>query len=585
MDLHLHTPASADYQEENVSYLDILRQADLRGLDVIAFTDHNTVKGYSTMLAEIEQLQRLEALKRAEPAEQTRLEEYRRLLDKILILPGFEFTATFGFHVLGIFPPQTPVRLLEHVLLNLHIPIDTLEEGSSNVGASSDVLTAYRVIRNNGGLVIAAHANSTHGVAMKGLDFGGQTRIAYTQDESLHALEVTDLEKRGRYNTARFFDGTKPGYPRRMRCIQGSDAHRLVMNPSRHKDLGVGDRITEILLPELSFAAIKEVFESNDFALTRPYRSSTHAPFDPVQAAQEEGESIIQAFHLSAARKGGQLTRIIEDVCAFANTNGGTIYIGFSADSKARPVGVAKPNIAIETLLAEIDKLISPALQVDIDTLTSQGQTIIRIQVPRGEKVPYVINDNLIYIRDESDTTLAVRDEIVRLVMRGLENRSSSRPLANHQAEAANHHPSHTPEGHSKAESIKPADSQSPLTGVEVVGTEKRRGTQYHMMRDLRNNNTIHNVTRSSARRLWHYAIMETENKTFDEKKVTWNERGDMGLIKRYQKAGATRYDLAHRTKDKNAKPIIRIYYGVTEDGMQGPWAEFISDEEAPEEL
>ena len=45
MDLHLHTPASNDYQEPATSYLDILRQAEIRGLDIIAFTDHNSYYG------------------------------------------------------------------------------------------------------------------------------------------------------------------------------------------------------------------------------------------------------------------------------------------------------------------------------------------------------------------------------------------------------------------------------------------------------------------------------------------------------------------------------------------------------------
>ena len=52
----------------------------------------------------------LERLDRATPEEHRRLLEYRRLLDKILVLPGFEFTATFGFHILGIFPPEMRVR-------------------------------------------------------------------------------------------------------------------------------------------------------------------------------------------------------------------------------------------------------------------------------------------------------------------------------------------------------------------------------------------------------------------------------------------------------------------------------------------
>ncbi|MEW5989686.1 MAG: transcriptional regulator, partial [Chloroflexota bacterium] len=105
MDIHLHTPASSDYQEPQITYLDILRQAEARSLDIIAFTDHNTVAGCLALQKEVERLQYLKELGRIEPDEKRRLDEYRRLLDKILVLPGFEFTATFGFHILGIFPP------------------------------------------------------------------------------------------------------------------------------------------------------------------------------------------------------------------------------------------------------------------------------------------------------------------------------------------------------------------------------------------------------------------------------------------------------------------------------------------------
>ena len=211
MDLHLHTPASADYQEPNTSYIDILRKAEFRGIDIIAFTDHNSIAGYARMMRDIEQLTYLEGLGRAQPDELKRLAEYRRLLEKILVLPGFEFTATFGFHILGIFAPTTPVRLTEHLLLSLNVPAHVLDEGNSEVGASADVLTAYETINEAGGICIAAHVNSSHGVAMRGFDFGGQTKIAYTQDRFLHALEVTDLGRQDRNSTERFFNGTNSG--------------------------------------------------------------------------------------------------------------------------------------------------------------------------------------------------------------------------------------------------------------------------------------------------------------------------------------------------------------------------------------
>ena len=237
MDVHIHTMASSDYQQPEVTFLDIIQRAETRGLDIIALTDHNTISGYRRLKDDIQQLELLDKLNRLLPDERTRLSEYHRLLNKILVLPGIEITATFGFHVLGIFPPDKPVREIEHLLLTLNIPSQLLDEGSSTVGATSDVLTVYKLINQAGGLVIAAHANSSNGVAMRGFSFGGQTKIAYTQDLNLNALEVTDLDQKGPRSTAAFFNGTKPEYPRRMHCIQGSDSHRLNMDSARKKNL------------------------------------------------------------------------------------------------------------------------------------------------------------------------------------------------------------------------------------------------------------------------------------------------------------------------------------------------------------
>ena len=105
MDLHIHTPASEDYVEKETSYLDILKEAERRGLDMIAFTDHNTIAGYEALHDEIEFLERLEQRNRLQEHEREELAEYRRLLQKITVLPGFEFTCRFGSHTLGIFPP------------------------------------------------------------------------------------------------------------------------------------------------------------------------------------------------------------------------------------------------------------------------------------------------------------------------------------------------------------------------------------------------------------------------------------------------------------------------------------------------
>lgn len=93
-------------------------------------------------------------------------------------------------------------------------------------------------------------------------------------------------------------------------------------------------------------------------------------------------------------------------------------------------------------------------------------------------------------------------------------------------------------------------------------------------MRDLRNGNVVRNVTRSSARLLWHYAIKQAESEALNPNKVAW--QGEAGLVRRYVSKGDTRFELAQRMPDGT----IRVYYGVNEDAIQGtPWQVFLTDE------
>jgi Schlafen, AlbA_2 len=570
MDLHIHTPASSDFQQPDVKYLEILQRAEARGLDIIAFTDHNTVAGYRKMQEEIHQLELLERLNRILPEEQTRLREYRRLFEKMLVLPAFEFTATFGFHILGLFSPETPVREIEHLLIDLNIPTDQLDLGSATVGATTDVLTAYRLIDEAGGIVIAAHANSNNGIAMRGFPIGGQTKIAYTQDPHLHALEVTDLEQRGARTTATFFNGTKPEYPRRMHCIQGSDSHRLSTDPQRKKNPGIGDRVTEVLLPEDNFEALRELFLSNDFARTRPRQLKEQPAYDFIRAARDEGANIIQDFHENMTVRGGKLYAIIADICAFANANGGTLYIGLNSDPKKPVPGITNPEQSVAQLDKEISTRITPPLQCTIDSHAINGKKILRVLIPRGDDPPYAVDDNKIYVRDEAETGLAVRDEIVGLVLRS----SSSRPASPSKPEIEKMiAPAETT--HAAITSERESESP-PRTGVEVVKVEEREGVPYFTMRDLRNGNEVKNVTTVSARRLWHYAITEYSQLPPDpgQLKIQWN--GNLGLLRVHRQGKNVRYDLVQRSPRG-----MRFYFGVTDDGIHGHWKALVgSDEE-----
>lgn len=417
IDLHMHTPGSHDYEQPETSYLDILRQAERRGLSIIAFTDHNTVNGYRAMQRDIADLELLERLGRIRADEMGKLSEYRRLLKKMLVLPGFEVTATFGFHVVGLFPPSKSIRDMEYILMQLHVPLHVLDLGLTEAGATSDVLTAYRMINEAGGIVMAPHANSSSGVFMRGLNIGGQTRMAYTQDPNLNVIELTDLAK-GRRSMAMWFNGSKPEYSRKMHVVQGSDAHRLTGSPTNTHRLGIGERTSEVLLPELTFEALRDLFRTTDFHRVRVSDQPIEVATDALRTAREKGNTTTQCFHDALPRRGDKMVGVLSDIAALANADGGSIYIGCEPGITKPCVGLPDAAAVSAALAEEIQKRIEPRLNVKLELQRSDDVDVMHVDVPRGDNPPYVLDGHHFYVRTETETHMANRSEIVVLLQR-----------------------------------------------------------------------------------------------------------------------------------------------------------------------
>ncbi len=130
-------------------------------------------------------------------------------------------------------------------------------------------------------------------------------------------------------------------------------------------------------------------------------------------------------------------------------------------------------------------------------------------------------------------------------------------------------------------ESVRAADAGAgavtlpPKTGVELVAVDERDGTKYYTLRDLRNGNLVQNVTRSSARRLWRYAITEHETRPIQADQIKW--QGSLGLWKSYRRMGRKCYDLVQREEEGK----MRLYYGVTDDGIHDEWRQIVGGKAA----
>jgi hypothetical protein len=355
----------------------------------------------------------------------------------------------------------------------------------------------------------------------------------------------------------------------------------VTTDPQRKKNLGIGDRATDVLLPEMTFEALKELFLSNDFARTRPHRHTAEPVFDFIRAAQEEGPNIIQDFHESMTVRGGKRYAILADVCGFANTNGGTLYIGLTGDPKKPVIGVPEAEAAIPQLEKEFSNRISPPLQCNVDIQETGGKKILRVLVPRGYDPPYAVDDNKIYVRSEAETGLAVRDEIVELVLRGPRRNAAADEAPELFDRAAERGAGRLSPVHEMDETIaeplleEDDVTTAPRTGVEVVSVEDRNGGHYYNMRDLRNGNVVKNVTRTSARRLWHYAITSFAQLPADLSQANIQWQGNLGLISTHKQGKSIRYDLIQRGTDG-----YRYFFGVTEDGIHGAWKGLVGQED-----
>lgn len=550
-DLHLHTPASEDYAEPEVSYLDILQEAERRDLEIIAFTDHNTVHGYEQFQRDLDFLQTLESAGRLTEEEQVRLHEYRRLLAKITVLPGFEFTSHFGAHILGIFPPDQPISLIEATLLQLGVPPDQLKVGACSVTNTRHVTEAYEIIARAGGLVIAPHVNGPNGVVSETLRMGtsGQARIAVSQSAHLHALEFinfyTDHEK---FTSPGFYNGKTEHYERRMFCLQGSDAHRLRRLPDSENHVmhrhGIGDRYVELLLPDHSFESLRALLNSQEFDRVRvPKRDQKQWAVDALRFGGSSERQVLRVLgHDPQAAYG-----FWRDVAALANTGGGVLIIG--CEPGGRVVGVQRPDQVSEALRLSVAEHVIPQPYLSFELMSYEGHDVMRVEVKAAEPPPYVGSDGSVSIRRDGETHPADRGEIIQLCRRALAEGASS-PLDNGQ------------------------DIDLPRSGVQIVSAQKRGGVWLYEVRDLR---TTAGVTRDRAQGLWAYAISRHEDlrdgRIDLQSQVKW--KGRLGLWRAYRQGSRTKYDLVHR--DANGV-IDHIFFGVSDWGLSDAWATLLNE-------
>jgi ATP-dependent DNA helicase RecG len=105
--------------------------------------------------------------------------------------------------------------------------------------------------------------------------------------------------------------------------------------------------------------------------------------------------------------------KVLRNVVAFLNTNGGVILIGVEDDCQIIGVQHAK-KIAVD-LYTQLQESISPKALFSVAAEQIAGKEVIVVEVPGGKDTPFV-TDGAVYLRKGSHTTKATGEDLQRLL-------------------------------------------------------------------------------------------------------------------------------------------------------------------------
>lgn len=114
-----------------------------------------------------------------------------------------------------------------------------------------------------------------------------------------------------------------------------------------------------------------------------------HDAIRELQRLVAEGEGL----HLEFKRKAAYPEKIVRELVAFANTNGGTLLIG--VDDNGTILGIKYPDEEVHVVVNALKQLCRPAILYHESIITlSENRFIVRIDVPQSNKRPHYLITN-----------------------------------------------------------------------------------------------------------------------------------------------------------------------------------------------
>jgi hypothetical protein len=392
VDLHIHTPASKCYKgkKNDDEYLKILHEAKKKELKVIAITDHNSIAGYKRIIELRAELlsakSKYEKITDSDQVAKKILQIKKKLncFDNILILPGIEYEANPGVHLLVIFSDTTSVSEIENFLMlggysgencGLEIPASL---------ANWDILKLYSEASKYDCLVIDAHTDSDKGM-LNVLQKGKYRSECFSSVFLNGVCYNSEKQKEQLAETIKSSKEYRRIHP--LAFLKSSDAHMI-------KD--IGKYYSWIKMPDLTFMSLKNAFTNPTESISVEYPD-----IKVILDLLIKNEITLGVQDFSDGNKDLTIRRI----SALNNTAGG--YILFGMNDMKNKIGLPydkdiKSNGFIKTIVAWISELDNPIYPLFSLYPLNQQKIIISLFIPptnnligsKTEKVVYQFRNN-----------------------------------------------------------------------------------------------------------------------------------------------------------------------------------------------
>ena len=108
--------------------------------------------------------------------------------------------------------------------------------------------------------------------------------------------------------------------------------------------------------------------------------------------------------------------KLAVEICAFANSDGGSLYIGILDSGGLEGLSKEDVNRLNQWISSTSSSKIAPPLFVQTEILICDGKRILIIHVPKGSNKPYAVNTTEFWVKSGADKRRATREELLRLM-------------------------------------------------------------------------------------------------------------------------------------------------------------------------